>query len=83
VTKRVEEIRSELCQRLMLANGWSQEDLDSRALEAALAAADRGDYRHASSLATKAASTCAGSPKSSSRVRKRSASRPRASPEPR
>jgi hypothetical protein len=41
---------SDLRQRLMLANGWSQKDLDVRAMEHALSEADHGEYRHASSL---------------------------------
>ncbi len=41
---------TDLRRRLMLANGESQEDLDARAIEAALAAADRGEYLPSSSL---------------------------------
>jgi len=47
---RVDEMISDLRQKLMLANGWSQTELDARATEAALAAADRGDYQQASGL---------------------------------
>jgi hypothetical protein len=47
---RVDEMISDLRQTLMLANGWSQAELDARATEAALAAADRGDYQQASGL---------------------------------
>jgi hypothetical protein len=46
----VEEIIGELRKRLMLANGWSQKELDARSLEDALAAADRGEYVDSSSL---------------------------------
>lgn len=47
---KVDNIVSDLRQRLMLANGESQEDLDARAIEDALAAADRGEYSQASTL---------------------------------
>jgi hypothetical protein len=47
---QVDSIISDLRQRLMLANGWSQAELDARATDAAVAAADRGDYRQASGL---------------------------------
>lgn len=47
---QVEEIIGELRERLMLANGWSQEELDSRSLEDALRAAGRGEYLDSSSL---------------------------------
>jgi hypothetical protein len=49
-SSRVESVISDLRGKLMLANGWSQADLDARAIEAALAAADRGEYRQASTL---------------------------------
>jgi len=41
----VDSILSDLRERLMLATGESQGDLDRRAIEDALAAADRGDVR--------------------------------------
>jgi hypothetical protein len=47
---RVESVISDLRQRLMLANGWSQADLDAHAVEDALAAADQGEYRPSSTL---------------------------------
>jgi PH (Pleckstrin Homology) domain-containing protein len=47
---KVENILADLRRRLMLANGESQEDLDARAVEDALAAAGKGDYLPASTL---------------------------------
>jgi hypothetical protein len=47
---RVDGIVSDLRERLMLATRESQEDLDARAIEAALAAANRGHYSQASEL---------------------------------
>jgi hypothetical protein len=47
---RVDDLILELRQRLMLANGWSQEDLDARAIDDALTAADGGEFRQASAL---------------------------------
>jgi hypothetical protein len=46
----VDTIVSDLRQRLMLANGESQADLDARAIDDALAAADGGTFRQASTL---------------------------------
>jgi hypothetical protein len=46
----VDDIISDLRDRLMLATGESQDDLDARALEDALAAADAGRYSLASAL---------------------------------
>jgi hypothetical protein len=46
----VDDIISDLRDRLMLATGESQDDLDARALEDALAAADAGQYSLASAL---------------------------------
>ena len=47
---KVETILGDLRQRLMLANGESQEDLDARAVEDALADADKGKHWPASML---------------------------------
>ena len=49
-SSQVEEIIGELRERLMLANGWSQNELDARSVEDALRAADRGEYLDSSSL---------------------------------
>jgi hypothetical protein len=46
----VNRVISDLRQRLMLANGESPDDLDARAVEDALAAADKGDHAAASAL---------------------------------
>jgi hypothetical protein len=47
---RVDTILSDLRERLMLATGESQQDLDKRALEDALAAAGHGDHSRAGAL---------------------------------
>ena len=47
---KVDNIVSDLRQKLMLATGESEEDVDARALEDALAAACRGDHSQASAL---------------------------------
>ena len=49
-SSQVEEIIGELRERLMLANGWSQNELDARSLEDSLRAADHGEYLDSSSL---------------------------------
>jgi hypothetical protein len=46
----VDRVISDLRQRLMLANGESPDDLDARAVEDALAAADKGDHAPAAAL---------------------------------
>jgi hypothetical protein len=47
---RLNSLILDLRQRLMLANGWSQHDLDAHAVEVVLADADRGEYLPSSML---------------------------------